>query len=250
MEHSPLNRLPRELRDLVYGYAVAHKNGIVMESDRSPRELRHLASHENEIAMESGRQLLFHGRVEPYNMNQSTRPHNATLALAKVCRQLHEETIGLYYAKNCFYFPLCDYGPFALKTFLQSIKSEHRKMLTSLEIKAGEMNLTMAAVRTIYEWELVVSRLLSYKTAVLPAPVSIRGRFRVRDRHGQEENTYHLDIVLDMNKPCESSEKNCQAIEALQQQVSEYKHFALLEFLKDRIRLVMAVFDSDLDDSE
>lgn len=98
MEHSPLACLPRELRDLIYEYAVVHENGIRI-SYASPNKGDYV------------------GKVMP--------PHgsslNATLALAMVCRQLHEETIELYYKRNCFYFPFHTMGPGQLKYFLGAI---------------------------------------------------------------------------------------------------------------------------------
>lgn len=220
MEHSPLSRLPPELRNLIYKYAVVQENGIKIGAFDHPRT----------------RSLLL------FEVNPAAPSKNATLALAKVCRKLHEETIGLYYAENRFIFTTSGQGPLVLKMFLESINKDQRKLLTHLKFRAPQVTLSIASDRAFREWEAAALNILSYQDGVLPGPVSIRGRFQFRDGP-RRDKANSFEVVVDMSRLQESMEKNRQAVKALQQQMTEQRDAAML----GRLMFPMKMFVSKVD---
>lgn len=197
MERSPFNRLPRELRDIVYNYAVVHDNGISI------------------VLTELDGDHIVVNAAKP-----SGSPRNASLALAMVCRQFHLETIDLYYARNTFYFPFHETGPLALQTFLHSITDKHRKLLTNLIFEAPHTELDIQAPIPQFpfedRWHTIFREILWSDPRLLPNPITINGRFTFKLK---TKAIYRVDLNLDMNSALDFMEKRHGVFGALQQEV-------------------------------
>lgn len=225
MERSPLGRLPRELRDLIYEYAVVHEDGV---------------------------KITFTGHGEADDVVKVMTPNgssqDATLALAMACRQLHEETIELYYKRNHFYFP-CDYwGPRQLKNFLGAIKDDRRKLLTQVIFKAPTVNLNnmsyfrFRGLDLMLRLKRVTSEIVESADGIFLCPVSVCGRFAL----GSGRNEY-FDLVLDMNRVQGSMEENIKKLEAQHQGSTDIPSEGCRRFqaLQDRMKMFVLKFDDD-----
>ena len=121
MPNSFLN-LPREIRDIIYEYALISRTGYITpipdKSSRSPRFSVHTArelepaAHSNEIILSDDNTL--------------------SLSLPRTCRQIYEETSGLFWSNNTFLFP-------DLPTLTRTLKSMGQ--IPSRQIRSISVNL-------------------------------------------------------------------------------------------------------------
>lgn len=216
MERSPLGRLPRELRDKIYDLAVVHEDGIDIKPDRRQ------------------------GKVVP----RVASSNNTTLALAMTCRQLHRETIGLYYERNCFYFPFSSSGVELLKTFLTSLKPDHYSRLRHIVFQALDMRFNKPGIPekhgTTSRWMEIVRGLRGNFGTMLPGPISIGGCFKYKHASSISCPLGKFYVSLDANDLPGSMELNQQAAGNLRRQLIHYWGEAPPEM--DRLYVWMASF--------
>lgn len=148
MDNSPLSRLPRELRDLIYAYALINDNGIRIASanpsEETPEALRVLTPPD------------------------SCSP-NVILALPMSCCQLHQETIGLFYKRNRFYFPFYSYSWELLQLFLSLLKDDHAKSLTRVVFELPEGHYDRSRKQRLMGiWNKISRRYFRSSVTVLP----------------------------------------------------------------------------------
>lgn len=197
MEKSPFDRLPRELRDKIYEYAVVHEDGIKIRCDkRKGKRMPRVAS-----------------------------PHHATLALAMTCHQMHEETIDLYYEKNSFYFPPTWQGVELLKTFCKSLKDTHYSKLRHIVFRAPDAHLSERGTpkyKLLSNWSDLVHELLQNDGTLLPGPISVGGRFTFDHSTSTPCPPGELYVVLDMNDLLKSMHDNQEAVRTLNRELVKY----------------------------
>lgn len=155
MEKSPLGRLPRELRDRIYEYAVVHRDGITI--------LQNISMNGNTAS----------------KVARGRRPKNTTLALAKTCRQAHRETMKLYYKLNTFYFPFHWAGVELLKKFLRTLQPEHYKSLRHIVFRAPNKAIhwdERRPERLVHQWLEVMQHIVDNSAELLPGPIYVGGR--------------------------------------------------------------------------
>lgn len=148
MDNSPLSRLPRELRDLIYAHALVHDDGIRIASVNRP------------------------GKI-PKALQVTTTPPgsspNVILTLPMSCRQLYRETISLFYERNCFCFPFYQYSWELLELFLSLLKDDHAKLLTRIvfELLEGHHDRTRKQ-RSMGIWNKISRSYFRNGARVLP----------------------------------------------------------------------------------
>lgn len=188
MEHSPFGLLPRELRDKIYEHAVVHDQGIKIKPSTH--------STNNLIA----------AKVVRTHWSENT-----TLALAKACRQLYKETIGLYFQLNTFYFPFDWMGVELLKLFLRSLNPEHHNKVRHIVFLAPEKHIRWNLKDTeslMVGWDEVVHQIVNNAATLLPGPISVAGRFTIDRGPIKPDPMGHFDLVLDMNHFQQSMEEH------------------------------------------
>lgn len=151
MDNSPFGRLPRELRDLIYEHAVVHDDGIRITSIT-----------ENEGRYCKGLKI---ARPPGYS-------RNATLALAMTCRQLHRETINLYYERSSFYFELNSVSVETVSLFSSMLTSDYAKSLTRIIFDVPEGHYPRGHRRRFRDnWKTLVHQLVTHGSRLLAGPV-------------------------------------------------------------------------------
>ncbi|TKA28148.1 hypothetical protein B0A50_04119 [Salinomyces thailandicus] len=81
MDNSPLNRLPPEIRNRIYGLALAERGPVVSEYGR---------------------------RIESRSVVVEPAPPKHRLALTKTCKEVRRDSIKMYFAVNTFYIIIKD----------------------------------------------------------------------------------------------------------------------------------------------
>ena len=159
MDNTPFGRLPRGLRDRIYEYAVVHPHGLKMRQYSTT-----------------------HGKTKmPCRVARTSSSKNATIALAKTCKQLHEETIGLYYKLNTFYFPFNSSSVECLTQFLHSLKPEYHNMVRHVVFRALDKHISWHEKRgdlLMNHWYEVMHQIVVNAKTLLPGPIFVGGHFQ------------------------------------------------------------------------
>ena len=228
MDDSPLSRLPRELRDKIYENAVVHEPGI---------RIKHITRMTGTTAA----QVVKRGRKK-----------HTTLALAMTCKQLHEETILLYYGLNTFYFPFDWAGVELFKIFLRSLRDEHYHSMRHVVFRAPSRHLfwnQRCTDRLMDHWYGVMHQVVVNATKLLPGPIYVSGHFAFAcDPLGLCPRG-HFDLVVDMNRIQHSLAQNWQNAYAIDRYFSYGTEGTALANLFDRMAALMGEFDPDQEES-
>lgn len=196
MDNTPFGRLPRGLRDRIYEYAVVHPHGLKMRQYSTT-----------------------HGKTKmPCRVARTSSSKNATIALAKTCKQLHEETIGLYYKLNTFYFPFNSSSVECLTQFLHSLKPEYHNMVRHVVFRALDKHISWHEKRgdlLMNHWYEVMHQIVVNAKTLLPGPIFVGGHFQFDCDPVRLRPQGHFDLVLDMNRIQHSILQNWHAAYAL-----------------------------------
>lgn len=110
MDNSPLARLPKELRDELYAYALYFEEGITLNVAGQKPWLR------------------------------SPKPSEHPLALTQVCKRAREECHSIFYSANIFRlkpFPGDARNSEMIETWLEQIGSTNRSALRQVDVELG-----------------------------------------------------------------------------------------------------------------
>lgn len=189
MDNTPFGRLPRELRDRIYEYAVVHPHGLKMRQYSS-----------------------MHGKTKmPCRVVRTSSSKNATIALAKTCKQLHAETIDLYYKLNAFQFPFDWKGVELLKHFSSALKPKYYDMLQHIVFRAPSQQIFWEEKytdRLMGQWFEVTHQIVDNAAKLLPGPVYVSGHFSFDCSPDKTRPRGHFDLDLDMNRIQGSMQEN------------------------------------------
>ncbi|EKG16039.1 hypothetical protein MPH_06733 [Macrophomina phaseolina MS6] len=136
----PFLSLPRELRDMIYGYCLTDPIGAVYIEERTIRYRRAA------VRVPKGPQVFINNyscgavdyllpqwpQIETYPMGRpQPEPHAATLtpALLTVCKQILNEALPLLYTQPMFFEDTC-----ALHGFLSGLRRETRGLLLDITV--------------------------------------------------------------------------------------------------------------------
>ena len=149
--HFPFLKLPGELRNKIYDYAIVKQSyeiGWVDNNHKSksltyclPRLGRAYGPHLESGAARRRRQLDCSRRVPSQKRLAEGSIHSGPAALLAVCGKMHDEACSVFYSKSTFNF----HGLGALRHFLNNLSPTATKALTRLRIKYrayGEPNRT------------------------------------------------------------------------------------------------------------
>lgn len=228
MDDSPLGRLPRELRDKIYEDAVVHRHGITIVQNTSMN-----AKTASKVA-------------------RGQRNKNTTLALAKTCRQAHNETIKLYYSLNTFYFPFKWPGVELLKNFIRKLKNEHYESLRHVVFRAPNRSISWRERRPrrlTHQWYEVIQHIVENAAELLPGPIYVGGSFLFACNPSKLHPKGKFDFVIDMNRKKQSMGENWQAAVALNQYLSYGTKGTALVYLLDQTAALMGQFGPDQQES-
>ena len=229
MDKTPFGRLPRELRDKIYEYAVVHEDGI---------KLKHNTA--------------LNGNTAAMVARGKRSPRNTTLALAKTCRQAHKKTIKLYYQFNTFYFPFNWAGVELLKLFIRSLKTEYYEMLRHVVFRAPHRALVWEQSCTAYlltQWYEVMQHIVENANELLPGPIYVGGSFFFDCDPDKLLPKGQFDLIIDINRIQGSLKENWHVAEQLNRYLSYGVDGTALIYLFGQMAALMGQFGPDQEES-
>jgi hypothetical protein len=228
MDDSPLGRLPCKLRDKIYEFAVVHEQGI---------KIKHSTRMNGNTAAQ---------------VKRKRRNKHTTFALAMTCKQLHKETIDLYYGLNTFYFPFDWAGVELIKLFLCSLKDEHYRSIRHVVFRASSKQIfwdQRCTDRLMDHWYEVMQQVIVNAAKLLPGPIYVRGHFAFDCDPDRLPPRGHFDLVVDMNRIQHSLAQNWQNAYALDRYFSHGTGGTALAKLFDQMAALMGKFGPDQEES-
>lgn len=126
-EPFPVLRLPPEVRNCIWRYAVVKEGDVIIQNHGRQR----LASDLPASRLRSGCELHLH-------REDDQRKVASKLAVAFTCRQMYLEVTPIYYQENTFYFKtLLEFYLQKVRGFAEAIGSEKAASILSVCLTAG-----------------------------------------------------------------------------------------------------------------
>lgn len=147
--------LPRELRDQIYDYVLISHTGYVCvvssNTIRAKRPDKPTRISKNPTLKSSPSRISFVLLTNPLESLQwpsaGVKPKRdlTSLSIRRVCRQVHDETSGVFWNQNQFYFPdfksSSDHGTLGVFHTLKAMGQTASRMIVSVRIDMPAMSL-------------------------------------------------------------------------------------------------------------
>lgn len=147
--------LPRELRDQVYDYVLISHTGYVCVVSNNTAKAKRIDKparvSKNPTLKSSPSRVSFALLTNPLEFLQcpptAVQPERdlTSLSIRRVCRQIHDETSGIFWNQNQFYFPdfrsSSDHGTLGVFHTLKAMGQTASRMIVSIRIDMPTISL-------------------------------------------------------------------------------------------------------------